>query len=76
MEIQEKEKDPNQSSLTLLRDSYKSGLYLFGFIKIVQGKCLEKSFWTVSMLLILSFTLYMVYQNAARYPAYGVTTKI
>ena len=77
MEIQEKEhEDSDQSPLALLRDSYKSGLYLFGFIKIIKGKRLEKPFWTVSMLLILSFTFYMVYRNAARYAAYGVNTKI
>ena len=76
MDTQKEQKDINQSSLTLLRDSYKSGLYLFGFIKIVKGKRLEKAFWTVSMLIILSFTFYMVYRNAARYAAYGVSTKI
>ena len=77
LDIQKKEpNDTNQSSLTLLRDSYKSGLYLFGFIKIIKGKRLEKVFWTASMLLILAFTSYMVYRNAVRYAAFGVNTKI
>ena len=58
-----------------LRDSYKSGLYLFGFIKVVKGRKLEKALWAVIMLLIISFTSYMVYKNTIRYAAYGVRTK-
>ena len=73
--LEQEKEDTYQSSLIILRDSYRSGLYLFGFIKIVNGKHLEKAFWAASMLLILSFTFYMVYRNGARYAAYGVSIK-
>ena len=59
-----------------LRDSYKSGLYLFGILKVKKGAKLEKVFWAISMLMIVSFTFYMVYRNAKRYTAYDVRTKI
>ena len=62
--------------MTLLRDSYTSGLYLFGILKVVRGNLVEKAFWTVSMVLIILFTSYMVYRNAERYASYDSKTKI
>ena len=59
-----------------LLESYKSGLYLFGFIKVIRGRRWEKLFWAVSMFLIMSFTLYMVYKNTNRFIAYDVKTKV
>ena len=70
------EANSNQLWWIELRDSYTSGLYLFGFLKVAKGKPLEKIFWAFITLLILSITFYMVYQNATRYAAYGVRTDI
>ena len=66
----------SENSLTTLRDSYKSGLYLFGVLKVVRGRPLEKSFWAVTMVLIILFTSFMVYRNAKRYASYDSKTKI
>ena len=65
-----------KNALIALRDSYTSGLYLFGFLKVAKGLPLEKAFWLVSMLLILSFTTVMIYRKGKRYAAYGVSAKL
>ena len=71
-----KDSEWKQGSLIQLGDSYTYGLYHFGFLKIVRGSCLEKIFWAIGMSLIILFTSHMVYTNANRYSAFGVSTKI
>ena len=62
----DKNKDPGPEEAKTnqrlqMQNSYTSGLYLFGILKVAKGKPLEKVFWTVVTLLIILFTFYMVY---------------
>ena len=59
-----------------LLDSYKSGLYLFGCLKVFKGRPLEKVFWAICMALIISLTTYIVFFNTVRYLNRDVRTEV
>ena len=66
--------DPPQGHRLI--ESYKSGLFLFGWIKVIKGRPLEKVFWAISMILIISFITSIVYENTRRYFNYDVRTEV
>ena len=55
---------------------YKSGLAIFGIVRLVNGRVLEKVFWGLFTSAILIFTCYEMYENAARYLAFEVRTEV
>ena len=73
---QSERKSNQKTSSAPLIDSYKSGLYLFGFIKVKKGKPFERFFWVIGMTLIMAFTIYMVYQDTYRYFSYNIRTEV
>ena len=51
-------------SLKSLLESYQTTVTSFGLKRINSGRPLEKVFWAVGVMVIMSFTCYTLYKNS------------